>query len=358
MQIRAEQIEKTLERGIAPVYLLFGDEPFLVQQALDQLRAALRNAGFDERIRLVQDKTFQWAELRNQGQTQSLFSSQQLIELELPDASPGKEGGAALNEFLEHQSPDQVLLIHGPKITKQSQGTKWFKSLEKVGVFVPIYAPSKDQLPAYVRQRASHHGVNLAPDAVDLLSLWFEGNLLALDQELMKLSLQQEGREHPWHATDLEAASSDQSRYDIFMLRDALVAGELQRYLHCLERLHETGTEPVLMLWTLSKLQQALDAMARAIGQQQPLNTIFRNERIWPQQQGNYERLARQYSLPLNAQLVTLLERAEYSIKRESGESTMVLFAHFGIALLRPNQRENLLPFCHATPNFNSMYAG
>lgn len=350
MQVRAEQLEKHLTgQQLAPCYLIFGDDPFLRQQQLDLIRQAAKERGFEERIQFVQDKEFSWQDLINEGQTQALFSSQQLIELYMPEAAPGREGGEALREFIAQQSPDQLLVISGKHVNKTTQNTKWFKSLEQHGVFVPVYAPDKDRLPNYINVRAQHHQVKLEHDATLVLAQWYEGNLLALEQELMKLALQQPDRITPWPADELSAASSDQSRYDIFTLRDTLLEGNLGRYLHCLERIAETGEEPVLILWTLSKMQQVLDQLAQCIGRRESPRAIFNSERIWAQQQSAYEALAQRYTLPLNHQLVTLVERAELAIKRGSGDDVMVLFAHFGIALLRPEQAQTLQTFAHST---------
>lgn len=345
MQVRVDQLEKHLAGTLAPCYLVFGDDPFLRQQQVELIRTTANKLGFDERIQLTQDKTFDWYSLQSHGQTQSLFSSQQLIQLELPDASPGKEGGAALQAFVQQQSSDQLLIITGPRVNKTTQSTKWFKTLEQHGVFVPVYTPERDKFPGYINQRARYHEVLLHESAVEQFSLWYEGNLLALEQELMKLKLQDPQRQSPWTAEEIEQASSDQSRYDIFTLRDTLVSGQLERYLHCLERLQEIGTEPVLILWTLHKLQSTLDRLARAIATRQPTQNIFRQERIWPQQQGEFERLARSYNPHLNFHLSALLERAEFAIKRGSGDNPVVLFAHFGIGLLRSQDIESLTAF-------------
>ncbi|WP_113907396.1 DNA polymerase III subunit delta [Aliidiomarina celeris] len=347
MQVQTNKLTEHLSQALKPCYLVFGDEPFLCQQALDEIRKAAKQQGFEERIQLTQDKQFDWNELHSQGQTQSLFSSQQLIELELPDASPGRDGGAALQSFIASQSPDQCLLVFGPRINKTTQSTKWFKALEKHGVFVPIYTPDRDRLPNYIQQRARVHNVQLDNSALAQLSLWYEGNLLALEQALMKLSLQEPNRLAPWTAHEIEQNASDQSRYDIFMLRDTLVTGQLERYLHSLERLHEMGTEPVLMLWALHKLQSILDQLARTLAHGGSTKTVFNQERIW-QHQGEFERLARAYTPQMNMHLSTLLERAEMAIKRASGENIMVLFAHFGISLLRSQQLEALKPYRYA----------
>ena len=49
MQLKGEQLAAHLERELKPVYVVYGDEPLLVIEAADAIRAAARRRGFDER---------------------------------------------------------------------------------------------------------------------------------------------------------------------------------------------------------------------------------------------------------------------------------------------------------------------
>ncbi len=49
MQLRADSLGGHLAKGLGRLYTVYGDEPLLVQEALDALRAAGRAAGFTER---------------------------------------------------------------------------------------------------------------------------------------------------------------------------------------------------------------------------------------------------------------------------------------------------------------------
>ncbi|MDP3222218.1 MAG: DNA polymerase III subunit delta, partial [Rubrivivax sp.] len=49
MQIRPEQLDTALARGMRSLYTIHGDEALLAQEAGDAIRAAARAAGFTER---------------------------------------------------------------------------------------------------------------------------------------------------------------------------------------------------------------------------------------------------------------------------------------------------------------------
>ncbi len=67
MQIRPDQLDAQLKRGLKPLYTLYcvnGDEPLLVQEAADAIRAAARDAGHVERsVHTVAGAHFDWSEL-------------------------------------------------------------------------------------------------------------------------------------------------------------------------------------------------------------------------------------------------------------------------------------------------------
>ena len=46
MKIRANQLSSHLKNSLAPCYLVTGDEPLLVGEALDDIREAARQGGF------------------------------------------------------------------------------------------------------------------------------------------------------------------------------------------------------------------------------------------------------------------------------------------------------------------------
>lgn len=337
MKLTSDKLAQRLEQRLDPIYLIFGDDPFLRQQQSDRIRQAARAQGFAERIRLTQDKDFAWSELQQAGQTMSLFASQQLIELELPEGKPGAEGGKALQQFAAQQSPDQILLLQGPRLRREQQSSRWFKKLSEVGCFVPLYTPDRTQLPAFIQTQARQYQVELSSDAVQQLADWYQGNLLALDQEIHKLSLLFPGQSID--SATITQVTQRQSRYDVFALRDALLAGDLARCLQTLARLKELGEEPVLIAWVLQKHQWVLQTLHAP-----PPDLNFRQfwaaEKLWPALQDQYQAAARHWTTVLNQQSLHLLRRLELALKRDSGEDVFTLCAHLcHLYLLAPDEQ-------------------
>ena len=49
MNVAADRLPDQLVRGLAPLYVVVGDEPLAAQEAADAIRAAARAAGHSER---------------------------------------------------------------------------------------------------------------------------------------------------------------------------------------------------------------------------------------------------------------------------------------------------------------------
>ncbi|MDR3087096.1 MAG: DNA polymerase III subunit delta, partial [Azoarcus sp.] len=104
MQLRGEQLVAHLQRDLKPIYTVYGDEPLLVIEAADAIRAAARQKGFTEREVLTAMTGFNWNELGSMAGNMSLFGELKLIDLRIPTGKPGREGGAALQDYCARPS--------------------------------------------------------------------------------------------------------------------------------------------------------------------------------------------------------------------------------------------------------------
>jgi len=110
VKIFPDRLADRLKRGLDRVYLIAGPEHLLVEEACDAIRAAARADGVAERIVLDADGRFDWSGLDGATDTLSLFATRRLVEVRLPSGKPGREGGAALREWVKRESDDLLLL--------------------------------------------------------------------------------------------------------------------------------------------------------------------------------------------------------------------------------------------------------
>jgi DNA polymerase-3 subunit delta len=248
LRIRAEQLPDVLARGLAGIYLVSGDEPLLVGEAADAIRAAARAAGYADRQVFFIDRSFNWDELRLASQSLSLFADRRLFELRMPSGKPDK-GAALLAELAAQSAPDLTFLIITDKLDRKVSDAPWVQAIEKHGAWVPILPVEAAALPGWLRTRAKALHLEIDPEASQLIVDRVEGNLLAAQQELEKLGLLANGETI---GVDLVLRSvGDSSRYDVFQLAQAAAAGDAVRALRVLLGLKSEGVEPTLILWAL-----------------------------------------------------------------------------------------------------------
>jgi len=283
MRLKAEQIEAHLRRGLAPVYLVGGDEPLLVQEACDAIRARAREEGYSERDVLHVEAGFDWNALTAVSNTLSLFAERRLIELRLPKAKPGDAGGKALVAYAQRPPEDTVLVVIAGKLDAQAQRTKWVSALEGAGAFVQIWPVNPRQLPAWIQQRMRARGMQPEREAVTVLAERVEGNLLAAAQEIDKLELLY--GQGPIDTQQVARAVADSSRFDVYGLVDAALAGDGARAARIVAGLRGEGIEPILVLWALAREIRGLAGMAYSLGGGQTLDQVVAAHRVWKSRQ-------------------------------------------------------------------------
>ena len=282
MKLNPAQLGKHLQGNLSPVYVVSGDEPLLCQEAADAIRAATRQQGFSERQVFNADNNFDWGNLLQAGASLSLFADKRLLELRIANGKLSDKG-AALLEYLARPAEDTVLLISLPKLDGSAQKTKWGKALIEGAhtQFVQIWPADASQLPQWIRQRLAQSGLSASAEAVDMIAIRVEGNLLAAAQEIEKLKLLVEGTQID--VDTVHASVADSARFDVFGLIDAALNGEAAHALRMLEGLRGEGVEPPVILWALAREIRLLATIAQQYGQGMPLEKAFSSARppVW-----------------------------------------------------------------------------
>ncbi len=290
-EVRIEQLAARIHRGLDPVYLLAGEEPLLIEEALDALRARARADGFCEREVLHADGSFDWKRLGDAAASLSLFSARRLIELRLPGGRPGRDGAAALREYADRPPEDTVLVVICGRLEPAQRKSAWAKALAAGGVMSYAWPLRREQLPAWTLERARQRRLMLDDAAIAVITERNEGNLLALAQEIDKLALLADGDRVS--AAEARDAVADGARYAVFDLPEAVLAGDVGRTLRIARRLRAEGEEPVLVLWGLARdlrVLAELQGCARRRADPQP---VMQRHRVWNNRQGRLKALAR-----------------------------------------------------------------
>jgi len=288
MQLKGEQLAAHLERELRPVYVVYGDEPLLVIEAADAIRAAARRGGFDERAVLTALSGFNWTELHHVAGNMSLFGGRQLIDLRIPTGKPGREGSAAIQDYCARPSPDALLLVTLPGLDWTEEKTVWLKALAEAGVAVKLIPPNLAELPAWIAGRLRRQQQSVEGDGLRFIAERVEGNLLAAHQEILKLGLLFPTGELTLQ--QVQEAVLNVARYDLDGLREALLAGDVARVTRTLDGLQQEGEAPPLILWAMTEEVRALAQVKAGLKERQPLDALLKDARVWGARQSLFKR--------------------------------------------------------------------
>jgi DNA polymerase-3 subunit delta len=282
MELRPEELNGPLAHTLAPLYVIWGDEPLAMLEAEDAIRAAALKSGHERSVFTVQGK-FDWSVIFGHADNLSLFAQNKLVEIRIPSGKPGIDGSAALARYANALPAGTTTIVSLPGLEWKQTKSKWFEALSAHGAVVQTRDVPLDQMPAWISRRLAVNRQQASREALEFLAERLEGNLLAAKQEVDKLALSlppgKLGLE------DVQQAVTDVSRFDVADLQDALLAGDHARCARILGSLKQEGEAVPRVMWQISATLRLLSKLKSALKQGQNMSAVFKANRIWDKRQ-------------------------------------------------------------------------
>jgi DNA polymerase-3 subunit delta len=326
MRLKPEQLNASLQKGLASVYFLSGDEPLQLGEMADAIRKTARAAGYNSREIFSVDTSFSWNQLALSADSLSIFSDKKIIELRIPTSTVGTEGAKALSAYCQRLPADTLLLISIGKLASATLKSRWLESIDKVGVVIQVWGLDGQDLLNWLQQRLLQRGLHVESDGIKLLASRVEGNLLAADQEITKLYvLYGSGQLSTAQISD---AVADSSRYDVFKLMDWVLAAQTNRIIKILAALRAEGIAAPVILWALTREARSLIHIKLALAGGQHKDTVFRNNQIWDKRKPLVDKALTRLNLQQLNSILVLAAQADRQIKgQQSGDAWETLLA-------------------------------
>ncbi|MFQ5931169.1 MAG: DNA polymerase III subunit delta [Nitrospiraceae bacterium] len=254
-------------RGLAPLYLVSGEEEYLRDRAVATIQAAVlgseaecsggivRDGGLDvfNSDILYADET-DAAEIRARAEELPVFATRRLVLLRAADRLKAVDGEALL-PYLEAPSDSTTLVFVAPKLDGRQ---KFTHALRERAVLIDCSSLTEQQLSDWIRREASALGVDLNEDAVALLKELAvslketaSGALSLVRRELEKLAAYVP-RGTVVRSEDVSAVRGIEPGASVFDLTDAISAGDRGRALRILDRNVDAGEAPLRILGSLA----------------------------------------------------------------------------------------------------------
>ncbi|MFZ7223100.1 DNA polymerase III subunit delta [Avibacterium avium] len=337
----ADQLSASLEKKLASIYCLVGQDPLLLQESKDLICAVAKQQGFDEKNEITLDNSTDWIALNEQVQSMGLFFSRQILLLNFPEnlTAPLQKRLAELVGLLNQ---DVLLILQTAKLTKPMEKQDWFVQANQFDAqfsIVNCQTPNIEQLPRWIVGRSKALEMFVEPEAIQLLCYSYENNLLALKQTLQLLALL-----YPKEKITLSKVQNvveQSSVFTVFQWIDALLEGKSQRARRILDGLRGEDIQPVILLRTLQReliTILTLTAPQQQINIDSPLSTArlreqFDQLKIWQSRRPLFLQAIQRLTYRKLYKIIQQLAELERIVKLEFSDDVWEKLADISIQL-------------------------
>ncbi|NLZ38485.1 MAG: DNA polymerase III subunit delta [Firmicutes bacterium] len=250
-ELDANRLKHEIKTGIKrPVYLFYGQEDFLIEEAVNAVANAVLPAGRnDTSCTLLQGTETTLQEVLDMADTVSLFSSKRLIIVaDAPyfakSSGISPEQTARLLNLSKKKEADAYLIFYAAEI---SRSLKIVKELAAAGALYRFDTLRNTAIMAWLREKMAGYGKRADTKVLQLFLAQVGTDLRTLTVELEKL-VTFLGKQAEITEESIEAVCARNIQTNIFALIDAVVYGKTPQALRLLQDLLAVGEPPLRIL--------------------------------------------------------------------------------------------------------------
>lgn len=229
------------------IYLLYGEERYLLRQYRDKLRKAIVPLDDTMNFTSFEGTGLNMEEIITLAETLPFFAERRLIMIE--NTKLFKKGGDELAEYLG-KLPETTYMIF---VEEEVDGkTKLTKAVKKYGTAVEFTTPKEDMLQRWIIKRISQEGKNITQSTYQRFLSKTGNDMENIDKELEKLLCYTMDKE-VIEMEDVEAITTEQISNKVFEMVDAIANHNQKRALDLYYDLLALKEEPMEILALMSR---------------------------------------------------------------------------------------------------------
>lgn len=322
--ITCEALLNTLKRTKPPQATILVDDPFLSHFAEKSFKSI---HGIPFTRHTYTPKTH--ASIRTSLSSRDMFDEKRahLIQIKGTDLKHDP-----LHQLIHDQS-EPILIYLIEKIQPAQKRTKSFLALSKQTTMISTKALSEKKTLTWMKTLCAFHQIAISDHLIHTVCQRLDGDLSSLDQLIIQLT--QQNIRQIKTVDDLTPYILTTQQAPIFSALDALFNGKYHTCIAFFKTHHQADVIQKMYWMSLRRLRQIVRLQEKYTSENISLQSLFQNERIWPQMQPMF-RKAIQIPQPRLQQLFTELCDLEYLLKGQSRLN------------FEKNATDQLLKLCHA----------
>jgi DNA polymerase-3 subunit delta len=271
-KISHSDLNKKLSKNeISPVYVFTGDQIYLMDQAVEELKKRVLGGSADFNFSLFYGDSTSVKDIINSAKTYPMLSNLRLVVVKNTEKLPENEL-KLLEHYVSSPSPSTCLVLifmEEKKLSTENQ---------KDVLLVDFVLDTKD-MTRTIKEEARKLGYDITKDAAETLVSLVGANLQNIHSELQKLATFTGNREKI-ESQDVERLTEQSQFKDVFQLINAISEKNKKKALKVLLELESTNEDPLSILNKISWRFRLIWKAKELIDKKVPEKAILRELRV------------------------------------------------------------------------------
>lgn len=229
------------------IYLLFGEERYLLLQYKDKLRKALVNEGDSMNYTAYEGEGISVKEVIDLAETMPFLAQYRVIELS--GTGLFKKGGDELADYLQNVPESTIFIICETEVDKRGRA---YKAAKEHGRAIEFSLPEERDVRTWIRAKVSKAGKRISEQTVQYFLEIAGADMGTMAGEIEKLICYAMEREEITRA-DVDAISTRQITGEIFNMVEAVARGQQTKALALYGNLLALKEPPMRILFLITR---------------------------------------------------------------------------------------------------------
>ncbi len=324
--LKPEELSQQLAKGnlASSVYLLYGEEDYLIEQSLRQIESCVLTTGMEDFNRQVfSADECSGAEVVNAARMYPMGASQRLVLVRRVQQFKDSNLKALLG-YIGQPSPTAVLVLEGnTDLTDKA----WIKKLGPTVTGVRFYRLFDDRAKDWIRRRVVQAGYQIDAEAVAALFEFTGSDLRILDQELGKIFafLDQTKQGKKITAAHVSQITGHFRQFSGFELLAAIGQKNMEKSWLILNRLLADGDHPLMILGLIASQLRQLWQLQEWMATGMTFEEAGQKLKLWPKKLAELRPQLKIFSLFHIQQMFPKLLACDQKLKSSATVPQLVL---------------------------------
>ncbi|MDO8885856.1 DNA polymerase III subunit delta [Candidatus Oleimmundimicrobium sp.] len=313
-------MKKENAKELKPIYIIYGKEKLLLEEAVDRLKKRLSD---------TVDLTLNYEEFRGSetsidvilgaANTPPFFSDKRLIVVKEADKLTASD---VLIDYITKPPVFTHFILMATKIDKRS---KLYKVANNEGYVYEYKSPNRGGMPKWVKERFLKKNKKVADEAINYLCLNLDNDLMRMQSEIEKICLYHEDKKL-LNLDDIKPLIKKSSENSTFELVDLIGRRQEGKALAVLDNLIQSG-EPISFLFHMILRQFRLLFKTKVLLEVRGISysKLAQELRLPPFVVSNYREQSRNFTIEQLKRAHELFLEAEVDLKTSKKEPRLTL---------------------------------